>query len=124
MVGHDDTGATVSDVPTPHALGLRKFTPGVKDERGNTIDAWGDPVTIRVHGVAPGAMDEPGSAARDLSLIAWTVYAPAGHGIAARDLIVLNGREYRINGEPRDWTMGPWDMPIAGSVIELTRAEG
>lgn len=111
-------------IPTSNILGLRKFIPGVKDSRGNVIEAWAEPIPMPVQGVAPGAMDEPGSAARDLSMIAWTVYAPSGHGAEARDLIILNGREYRINGEPRDWTMGPWPMPFAGDVIELIRAEG
>lgn len=111
-------------LPTPHTVGHRAFTPGVADGRGNVEGGWADPVDLRVHSVAPGATDEPGTAARDLSLIAWTIHAPAGTDVGPRDLIVVGGREYRVNGEMRDWTKGPWSMPIAGVVIELLRAEG
>lgn len=123
MVDTDVAGVAVT-IPTPHSVGVRRFTPGVKDSRGNPVDAWADPVTVAVHGVAPGSMGEPGVGARDLSLIAWTIYAPAGTVIGSRDLVVYQGREYRVNGEARDWTTSPWPMPIAGVVIELLRAEG
>lgn len=113
----------MAEVPTPHVIGVRTYSPGATDDRGNPVDAWSAAVDVVVQGVAPGAMDEPGVGARDLSLIVWTVYAPAGTEIGPRDLVVWRDREYRVEGEGRDWSAGPWPSS-AGVVYELLRAEG
>lgn len=111
-------------VPTPHVVGHRVYEAGAVDSRGNVIDSWADEVPLAVHGIAPGSMSEPGNGSRDLSLVVWSVIAPAGTAVGSKDLVVVGGREFRVDGEPRDWTLGPWDVSIAGVVIELIRAEG
>lgn len=112
-------------IPTPWVLTLRRFSTVVDDSHGNDIPVYGDPEPWPVHAYAPGANDEPGVANRDLSMILWTVHAPAAEPIPReRDLVTLEGDDYRVDGRPRDWSKGPWPFPEAGVVVYLVRAEG
>lgn len=108
-----------------HTLGVREFVSGATDDYGNPAEVWGSSRPWVVRGYAPGGIEEPYRDGRDLSVIAWTVYADADASLPGpRDLVVLEGREYRVNGEPSDWTKGPWLNAWAGAVVELTREEG
>lgn len=110
-------------LPTPHTVGVRAFQDGATDAHGNPVAAWGDPVEVPVHALSPGS-DEPPSPHRDLSVVEWTVYAPAGTQVGPRDLVLVDGREFTVEGEVRDYTRGPWHNPVAGVAFELRRAEG
>lgn len=107
-----------------YTLARRPYQAGATDSHGNTVEAWGDPVDLPVTAIAPGAMDEPGTAGRDLSVIAYTLYCPPGTVASERDRVILDDDEYEIDGRPQDWTTGPWPNPAAGVVIRLKRAEG
>ena len=105
-------------------LSVKPYAP-TTDARGDVVDAWGSARDWVVRGVAPGGIEEPFRPNRDLSLVAWTVYANQDDTLpGARDLVTVDGRDYAVNGEPADWTRGPWANPWAGAVVELTRAEG
>lgn len=116
---------------THHTLGVRRRIAGSKDARNNPTITYGASAPWQVHSYAPGAA---GSSTannavnlpnRDLSLILWTVYAPAnGEAPTELDLVVLDGVEYAVEGRPGDWTNGPHPFPNAGLVVELKRAEG
>lgn len=110
-------------LPTPHTVGVRAFQAGATDAHGNPVQSWATPVSVAVHALSPGS-DEPATTSRDLSIIEWTVYAPAGTTVGPRDLVVVDGRGYEIEGEVKDYTRGPWVNPVAGVVFELRRAEG
>ena len=111
-------------IPARHTVGVRVFQPGIdEDAHGNPVDGWADPVSVPVHGLSPGS-DEPHSTNRDLSVVEWTVYAPAGTTVGPRDLVIVGGREFTVEGEVKDYTLGPWVNPVAGVVFELRRAEG
>jgi hypothetical protein len=106
-------------------LAVRRYQPGATDAHGNPVESWSESQPWVVRGYAPGAMAEPSEANRDLSLIEWTVYADANDSAPGeRDLVVLEGDEYAVEGRPADWTKGPWPHPTAGIVVELKRAEG
>lgn len=109
--------------PLAHTIGVRTFQSGATDAHGNPVESWAAPVSVAVHGISPGS-DEPRSTNRDLSLIEWTVYAPAGTTVGPRDLVIVRGREFTVEGEVKDYTLGPWANPVAGVVFELRRAEG
>lgn len=112
-------------IPTPYSLTVRPFLAGVTDDYGNPVNAWGSSRSWQVHAVAPGAMEEPGQTNRDLSVVAFTVYAPASDALpGVRDLVTVDGVDYAVNGTPKDWTRGPWANPAAGVVVELRRVEG
>lgn len=111
-------------IPTPYLLPVREPVTGDPDDFGNATTTWVEH-TWAVHGVAPGAMVEPGQPNRDLSLILYTVYGPVKDAPFSEDAeVMVSGEWLPVNGRPRDWTQGPWANPVAGVVVELRRAEG
>lgn len=113
------------NLPLPYTVRVRTRTAGPVDDFGNETTTWVE-ADWRVHGIAPGAMDEPGQANRDLSLVAWTIYGPAPSPVAASSEVRLPGDTawLKVDGTPKDWTLGPWEHPTAGVVVELRRADG
>lgn len=111
-------------LPTPYTLGVRRRVEGAKDAHGNPLVTYADPIDWPVHAIAPGASDMPTDPNRDLSLILWTVYAPAGGNVPGDlDLVVLDGVEYALDSHHSDWTRGPWVHPMAGVSVALKRPE-
>jgi hypothetical protein len=41
-----------------------------------------------------------------------------------RDVVIVDGKEYPVDGHPDDWTRGPWANPVAGVTVYLKRVEG
>lgn len=116
---------TNGTLPTPHVLGVRRRVVGPPDPHGNVTETLGDPVDWEVHGVAPGAMIEPGEPMRDASHVLWTVYAPNGGEIPGeRDRVVYRGTEYDVDGHPKPYTDGPWAFDDAGVVVALKVVAG
>lgn len=110
---------------TPHSVTVHRYTLGDADAHGNPVESWvPDATATPVHAVAPGASLDAIQSGRDVSEVLWTVYAPAGTAVGPRDRIAWLGEVYHVNGEPRDFTHGPWVNPAAGVVIELRRTEG
>lgn len=106
-------------------LQVRRRTLGGRNARNNPVETFGDPQDWHVWAIAPGASAEPADPNRDLSLILWTVYAPANEKVPGElDRVILNGVEYGVEGRPGDWTHGPWGPGNAGVVVELKRVEG
>lgn len=110
--------------PTPYTLQRKPYVPGARDALGNVVDTWGDPVDLPVHGIAPGAMVEASEPGRDLSMIVYSLLCPAGTVASERDLVTVDGKDFEVDGFPKDYTRGPWRNPVAGVVILLKRAEG
>lgn len=110
-------------VPTPYTLLVREPTPGPVDEFGNASETWETRGWV-VHGVAPGAMTEPEESNRDLSVVAFTVLAPAGAIPGERAQVQVDGTWFDVDGRPRDYSRGPWDFPEAGVTVELRYADG
>lgn len=111
-------------IPTPQSVTIHRYTLGTADAHGNAAESWvADAAPTLVHAVAPGASAEALQTGRDVSQVAWTVYAPQGVSVAARDRIVWRGATYLVHGEAADYGHGPWSHPSAGVVIELKRWE-
>lgn len=105
-------------------LRVRRLVTGAKDRHGNATETYADPIDWPVHGLAPGARSESGGG-RDLSVIAWTVFAPVGgNAPTERDVVLVDGVEYPVVGRPEDWSQGPFDGGPGGLIVELRRAEG
>ena len=119
-------GADPVSFPTPHAIRVHRYQVGALDAHNNPVESWVPDVALTaVQGVAPGAQnDESVQPGRDVSEVAWTVYAPAGTLVGARDRVEWLGDVYAVDGEPRDYTRGPWRNFGEGVVIELRRTEG
>ena len=111
-------------IPSPYTLTIRVRTEGAKDAFGNVTVTWPER-EWRVRSVAPGAMADPANPNRDLSQVAYSVHADADSGLPTRlDRVVLDDEDYDVDGDPADWTRGPWANPAAGVVVLLTRSEG
>ena len=111
-------------IPSPYTLTVRTRTEGAPDAFGNPTETWADRAW-QVRSVAPGAMADPANPNRDLSQVAYSVHADADSGLPTRlDRVVLDDEDYDVDGDPADWTRGPWAHPAAGVVVLLTRSEG
>lgn len=105
-------------------LHVRRLTSGADDGHGNVGETFADPTPWEVWGLAPGSMREA-IVGRDLSEVAWSVLAPKSAAMPTeRDVVVVDGADYAVNGRPQDFTRGPWENPGAGVVVELVRVEG
>lgn len=109
-----------------HTLHVRRYVAGSEDAHGNATGTHGTTVEWLVWGLAPGAMAEPNLANRDTSEVVWSVLAPADDSIpSGRDLVVVDGEDFEVLGDPKDYTRGPWESAhFAGVVVELKRTEG
>lgn len=118
-------------IPTPVLVRVRSSAAGGEDAHGNPTAGWGAPRDWWVHAVAPGASEEPRKPNRDLSVVEWTVYAPADGHPGERDQVSLPWEDvasvlvwHDVEGRPDDWTKGPWPADFAGVVVQLRRPEG
>ena len=111
-------------VPSPYRVTIRARTEGAKDAFGNVTVSWPERDWL-VRSVAPGAMADPSDPNRDRGNIAYTVHADADSRPPTRlDKVVIDGEPFDVDGDPQDWTRGPWPNPVAGVVVELKRSEG
>ncbi|MDN5725162.1 MAG: hypothetical protein L0G99_04410 [Propionibacteriales bacterium] len=113
-------------IPARITVHVSRYTGKQRDPLGNISEGWGDPEPLKVQGIAPGAMVEPGEANRDASRIAWTLYCPAGTEVGERDRIDIAGQTYEVAGRPKPFDQGPWDWTrgLGGTVIELEAVTG
>lgn len=117
-----------------YTLGLKRYSAGAKDARGNAVPTFADPVDWRVFSIVPGSGDsvsrgggaglEPPEPHRDLSVIEYFVTAPDDENVPTeRDVVVYDGQDYQVAGRPDHWnTASPWGW--APVVVRLRRTEG
>lgn len=105
-----------------------------EDDFGNVVETW-EERDWAIRSIAPGAMEEPGTANRDYSVVVWTIYSDAGDDVPDENAQVrLPGSPdwYAVDGRPRDWTFGPsrvgpsneYPLNPPGAVTELRRVNG
>lgn len=113
-------------IPSPHRLEVRKWIASTEpDEMGNSDGSLGLPRPWFVRSIDPVSNREPGLDHRDLAEIAYVIHADKSFLVPSyRDVVVINGKEYPVDGEPDDWTNGPWANPAAGVTVYVKRAEG
>lgn len=109
-------------IPTPYTLKVKSTTDGTPDDFGNpttteSIRDW------PVYFIAPGGMQEQGMGSRDLSVVVFTVGAPAVDVPTEYDQVLVDGQWFGVNGHPRDWTRGPFGFK-PGVTVELRVANG
>ena len=113
-------------LPAPHLILVRRWVESATefDEHGNPLTGYGDPEPVPVHSIAPGPSSESVRAGRVSDEVEFTILAPAGVAVDARDVVLIGDDQFQVHGDSRDWTRGPWPMPIAGVEIELSRKRG
>ena len=111
-------------VPSPYRVTIRARAEGVKDAFGNATTTWASRHWW-VRSIAPGAMADPANPNRDLGEVAYTIHADADSSPPGRlDEVEVGGEVFVVDGDPGNWTNGPWPNPVAGVVVELKRSEG
>ena len=104
-------------------LGRKAWTPGeATDAHGNGVSSFAEEAPFPVYSVAPVTTAEP-DAGRTLVTEKLSVLAPAGSTLDPRDVFVIDGTDYEVDGEIADWTKGPWGW-AAGVQFHLRRARG
>ena len=112
-------------IPTPYVLMVRRWSESdERDEFNNPVAVLSPPRPIRIHGIHPGQSVEAVAAGRQSDEVAFTVLAPRGTELDARDVVVIDGVEFHVRGDSRDWGNGPWRFPAAGVEFELVHARG
>lgn len=118
--------------PTPYLLGILRWH-GEENEYGDVVDDGlpGDPEPWPVHRIAPAVMEEPEGPSREQDVARLQVSAPvSGPMPGVRDKVVwLDGLDdlvrWDVDGEPRDWSKGPWRHPFNQSfTVEIVRVRG
>lgn len=112
-------------IPSPYTLQVRSRTETGKGPLGNPTYSWSASRSWSVRQIDPGQSAEPYLANRDLSSVEFAVHADSASGVpAAGDQVLVDNDWYDVDGEPADWTRGPWPNPVAGVVVLLKRIEG
>jgi hypothetical protein len=103
----------------------RRLASTAKNAHGVPIYTYAEPVDWPVYSLAPGAQPENTAGNRDLTVVAWTVYAPpSANAPTELDLVVVDGKDFPVLGRPADWSRSPVPHPTAGDVVELKRTDG
>ena len=105
-----------------YLVGVKRYETGVEDDHGNPSEGYAAPAYIEVYGIAPTTSAEPESG-RNLVVVGYTLFAPPGTVVGPLDLVEIDGKDYKVDGEPADWGRGPFGY-APGVSITLTRAEG
>lgn len=101
------------------------YVAGARDDRGNPIDSWADPVDVAVHGWVISNSHEPQIAGHDRVLVDAQVLAPESFVPAPKDKVLLPGRpgEYQVIGETEDFNHGPFGWR-PGNRVNLRKVTG
>lgn len=105
---------------------VRRYTPSATlDRYRNPVPGYVDELA-EIYALAPRESFTERDGARVVIVTGGSLFAPAGFTLGPRDLVVDNGREYRLDGEPGKWDdnpVGPGTLP-GGVQINLTRSTG
>lgn len=112
-------------IPSPHKLQVKRYSSTAKDDFNNSVTTYTDPVDWWVRSVDPASQREGNAPNRDMATIAYVIQADKTATVPGyRDLVVVDGQDYPVDGQPDDWTRGPWANPVAGVTVYLKRVEG
>lgn len=106
-----------------HVARVEPYTPGV-DSHNRAVDAWGEPVTVAVFGWGPSSSSQDISGNREPITSVLEVYAPAGTATYPKDRWTLQGSIWLQDGEPLDYTNGPFGSRVAGVVVRVQKVRG
>lgn len=105
-----------------YTVGLRRWQPGARDERGNAQPGYAPTTDLPVYAIYPSTSTEPTTGRQDV-VTGMTLLAPTGTLIGPQDLVVIDGETWQVEGDVADWSRGPFGW-APGVSINLTRAEG
>jgi len=78
----------------------RRRASGVEDRYGNEIPTENTVSTVcELQGSSQRVGNEP-SGHNDLSRTKWSIFLPAGTDVDSADLVIVDGQEYELDGDP------------------------
>lgn len=108
-----------------HLLYVERYMEGADDPHGNPAPTWGVGEALSVWRVAPGVAGETRARGRDVASETLEVSLPIGSTPPGpQDRVLWRGHVWQVDGEPRDFTNGPWGSSFAGVLVTLKRWEG
>lgn len=114
----------MSFLPTPITIGVKTYIENSFDIYNNQSKEWETAVDVLVYSIAPTSTDEPSEAGRSSAVVTGlTVLAPVGTVIGPKDIVIIDGDEYQVDGDISDWSKGPFSWS-PGIEIKLKRARG
>jgi hypothetical protein len=99
------------------------FQSGEPDAHGNISEGYADPVTLGGFGFDPGSSSEPREPGTDRVIVEPTLYGPFDVPFGPRDQVIVRGKTYEVEGEPRAWRHMFTNRKF-GSVTSLRRVDG
>lgn len=112
------------NLPTLFSAGVRASTPGALDAHGNPEKSWGPAASHPVCGWSAPSSGEPKLAGHDRVVVDIELIAPVAFPAKPQDLVVLEGREFEVLGEPEDYEHGPFGFRPGVLIWNLQRVEG
>lgn len=103
-------------------IGLKRYQAGTTDAHGNPVVGYAPIVGLPVYGHSPILVMEQ-YADRDDATTTLFVFAPAGTSVDPMDIVVIDGREYQLQGGVEDFTKGPYGAAM-GVRFTVRRTEG
>ena len=110
-------------IPLPWSAKISRFKAGSTDAFGNPVESWESPVEFACFWWTPSS-SEPAMAGHDRVVADLVVVVAAGFSCGPRDRITVDGRDYGVDGEPRDYNHGPFGFSPDRLVIECRRVDG
>lgn len=108
--------------PLAQTIQQKPYGAGEKNAHGNAAKQYGDPVVREVYGYGPPTRSTEAEPGGTQVIEGLDVYAPT-FPVDARDLFVVDGIDYEVEGEPGVWDNGPFGFK-PGQVIHLKRVRG
>lgn len=114
-------------IPLPFTCGHSSYTGDdtVKDDHGNTVVGWADPVPVPCFWWS-GDSTEPGydtrasqSVGSDQVMIDITLVVDSALAVDHRDRFTVNGHDFEVVGLPKEWDHGPFGFSPNRRVVEL-----
>ncbi|WP_394276899.1 hypothetical protein [Luteococcus sp.] len=96
-------------------IAMIRYDTGKKDTRNGIIYAYKDEPRM-AYGFAPSASNQAAVTSAAIWVTKYRLFAP--WTLANWDKVRFGGKTYAMDGEPEDWSLGPW-ASSAGYVLNL-----
>jgi len=104
-------------------IGRRAWSAGAADAMGNVQPVWATAVDVYATSIYATSVEELPANAREANHTYVTVLLPSGSGFDRRDLAVVQGVEFDVDGDLETFATGPYGYD-AGDRLSLSRVEG
>lgn len=113
----------MAEFPLLFSVGHRRYDSTATDAHGNDIDFWFPEVPKPVYGWGAPQSDEPKLAGHDREVVEVELLVPPGFECSHRDLMVLDGVEFEVIGDPEMFDHSPFGWN-PGGVVNLRKVNG